>query len=103
MCGCVGRLSSPLPFFQCSSRVVRLVPLSVSLLMVVFNRQIHVVRYQGKVFCSICYTGCSFVLLMICRHVPYVVLFGGIREMRIGGAWFVLQRNGRNLVDGAAV
>jgi hypothetical protein len=46
------------------------VPLSVSLLMVVFSRQFHVVRYQGKVFCSICYTGCSFVLLMICRHVP---------------------------------
>jgi hypothetical protein len=42
--------------------------------------------------CSICSTGCSCVLIMLCRVVPYVVLFDGIHEMRTGEVWFVLQR-----------
>lgn len=42
--------------------------------------------------CSICFKGCSCVLIMLCRVVPYVVLFDGIHEMRTGEVWFVLQR-----------
>jgi len=42
--------------------------------------------------CWTCYTGCSCVLIMLCRVVPYVVLFDGIHEMRTGEVWFVLQR-----------
>lgn len=42
--------------------------------------------------CSICYTGCTCVLLMVWRVVPDAVLFDGIHEMQTGEVWFVLQR-----------